>query len=171
GLCMTSVFFLFTRAGATPPKSDWVLAIVRRYVRRMLRTPHVILWIALPLLLILFGLALLPQLPLIFDASAHSMEPKSSEAARALAAIMSKMPLRWEPVLGMMRAPNEEQLHEDWQEIDAHWRKLQQAGKIKSFSTPAALALSPRLMQAKLERLSKINFPGARQALEETIER
>jgi predicted RND superfamily exporter protein len=170
-LCMTSVFFLFTRPGAKPQKSDWVLAIVRRYVRRVLRTPRLILWIALPLLLILFGLALLPQLPLVFDASAHSMEPKSSEAARALAAIMSRMPVRWEPVLGIVRAPNEEQLHDNWQKLDAHWRKMEQAGRIKSFSTPAALALSPELMHANVAQLRQIDFASARQALEETIDR
>ena len=78
GLFMTSVFFLFTREHSRPPRNDWILTFVRRYVRRTLRSPGLILWLALPILLILFALALLPQLPLIFDASTRSMEPKSS---------------------------------------------------------------------------------------------
>jgi predicted RND superfamily exporter protein len=171
GLFMTSVFFLFTRRRSLPPRSDWILTLVRRYVRRTLRTPGLILWIALPLLLILFAIALLPQWPLIFDASTRSMEPKSSAAGHALAAIMAKMPTRWEPALAIVHAPNEEQLHDDWQKIEAHWRALEQAGQIKSFSTPAALALSPRLMEQNRQRLRAVDFAAARHALEAAIAR
>src|SRR4051812_21848477 len=129
-LFMTSIFFLFTRESSHPPRHDWILDVVRRYVRRTLARPGLILWIALPILLVLFGLALLPQLPLIFDASTRSMEPKSSAAGHALAEIMAKMPVRWEPVLGIVRAPNEEELHRRWEKIAAHWRDLKEAGKI-----------------------------------------
>jgi predicted RND superfamily exporter protein len=170
-LCMTSVFLLFTRASTPPQRSDWVLDIVRRYVRRMLRHPRQILGIALPILLALFAVALLPQFPLIFDFTAHSMEPRSSAAARALAAIMDKMPVRWEPVLGILRSPNEESLHQAWRAIEAHWREVERAGKIKSFSTPAALALSPQLMSANRLRLQSINFPATRQGLADAITR
>jgi len=169
GLFMTSIFFLFTRESSHPPRNDWILYFVRRYVRRTLATPSLILWIAVPILLVLFTLALLPQLPLIFDASTRSMEPKKSAAGHALAEIMAKMPIRWEPVLGIVRAPNEEELHENWQKIAAHWRDLKQTGKIKYFSTPAALALSPRLMEANRGHLVSIDFAAARRALEEAI--
>jgi uncharacterized protein len=171
GLFMTSIFFLFTHERSTPPRSDWILTLVRRYVRRTLATPGLILWIALPILLVLFTVALLPQLPLIFDASTHSMEPKSSAASHALAAIMGKMPTRWEPVLGIVRAPNEEQLHHDWEKIEAHWRDLERTGQIKNFSTPAALALSPRLMEQNRQRLGALDFSATRQALEGAIVR
>ncbi len=170
-LFMTSVFFLFTRERSRPPANDWILALVRLYVRRTLRTPGLILWLAVPILLVLFALALLPQLPLIFDASTRSMEPKSSAAGYALAAIMNKMPTRWEPVLAVVRAPNEEQLHENWQKIEARWSSLEKTGAIKGFSTPAALALSPRLMEANRQNLSTTDFAAARRALEESITR
>jgi predicted RND superfamily exporter protein len=169
GLFMTSVFFLFTREESHPPKHDWIMLLVRRYVRRMLHAPALILWISLPLLLVLFVIALLPQLPLIFDASTRSMEPKSSEAGHALAAIMAYMPTRWEPVLGIVRAPDEEKLHDDWQKIEAHWRDLENSGAIKSFSTPAALALSPRRMEQNRLRLGAFDFAAAHQALENAI--
>ncbi len=168
---MTSVFFLFTREHSSPPRSDWILALVRLYVRRTLRTPGRILWIALPILVVLLAVALLPQLPLVFDASTRSMEPKSSDAGYALAQIMGKMPTRWEPVLAVVRAPNEEQLHDHWQKIETRWRSLEKTGAIKSFSTPAALALSPRLMAQNRQSLSQIDFAGARRALEEAIAR
>ncbi|CAN5382943.1 MMPL family transporter [soil metagenome] len=171
GLFMTSVFFLFTRRRSLPPRNDWILGLVKRYVRRTLRTPGLILAVALPLLLILFAIALLPHWPLIFDASTRSMEPKSSAASHALATIMAKMPTRWEPALGIVRAPDEEQLHDDWQKIEAQWRALEQTGQIKSFSTPAALALSPRLMEQNRQRLGAIDFAATRHALEEAIAR
>jgi predicted RND superfamily exporter protein len=171
GLFMTSVFFLFTRRRSLPPRSDWILTLVRLYVRHTLHTPGLILSIALPLLLILFAIALLPQWPLIFDASTRSMEPKSSAAGHALAAIMAKMPIRWEPALAIVRAPNEESLHDGWQKIEAHWRALERAGEIKSFSTPAALALSPRLMEQNRQRLGVVDFAAARRALQAAIAR
>ena len=98
------------------------------------------------------------------------MEPKHSAAGYALETIMQKMPTRWEPVIGIIRAQDEQQLHDDWQKVDAHWAELQKAGKIKSFSTPAALALSPRKMQTnRAKLLESINFAAARTALETAI--
>jgi predicted RND superfamily exporter protein len=169
GLFMTSVFFLFTRERSHPPPHDWILALVRRYVRRMLRAPALIIWLALPVLLILFALAVSPRPPIIFDASTKSMEPKKSDAGYALNTIMTKMPTRWEPVIGIVRAPNEEQLHADWQKVETHWRDLQKSGAIKGFSTPAALALSPSLMEANRRRLGAIDFTATRRALETSI--
>ncbi|MEO6969752.1 MAG: MMPL family transporter [Chthoniobacterales bacterium] len=170
-LLMTSVFFLFIREHSLPPRHDWILVLVRLYVRRTLRAPGLILWLALSLLLLLFAVAVSPRPPLVFDASTHSMEPKSSDAGYALKTIMAKMPTRWEPVIGIVRAPNEEQLHADWQKLEAHWRKLEAAGQIKSFSTPAALALSPAMIEQNRLRLGTIDFAATRQALEETIAR
>jgi hypothetical protein len=165
---MTSIFFLFTREHSLPPRRDWILDVVRRYVRRTLATPGLILWIALPILLVLFALALLPQLPLIFDASTRSMEPKSMK----LTALGGRRKCRRAGASpGMVRAPNEEQLHEAWQKIDGHWRELERTRKIKYISTPAALALSPNLMEANRRRLGSIDFAVARRALDEAIAR
>ena len=75
GLLMTTMFFLFVPRRSSPPRHDWILALVKKYVRRMLRAPALILWIATPLLFLLFAVALAPKTPLIFDASTRSMEP------------------------------------------------------------------------------------------------
>ncbi|MEO6871173.1 MAG: MMPL family transporter [Chthoniobacterales bacterium] len=168
-LFMTSVFFLFTRERSLPPRHDWILVLVRQYVRRMLRAPGLILWIALPILLILFAIALSPRPKLIFDASTKSMEPKKSEAGYALNTIMTKMPTRWEPVIGIVRAANVEQLHDDWERVEAHWRDLRARGEIKDFSTPAALSLSPKLMEQNREKLGGVDYAASRQALEQAI--
>jgi predicted exporter len=83
---------------------------------------------------------------------------------------MDKMPVRWEPVLAIVRATNPQELHDYWQKIVAHWRQLQTAGKIKGFSTPAALCVSPNWMQTNRQQLDAINFPAARETLEQTLD-
>src|SRR5205085_1955514 len=107
--------------------------------------------------------------PIIFDVSTHSMEPKRSDAGYALKTIMESMPSRWEPVIGMVKANNPQQLHDYWQKIEAKWNELFVAGKIKSFSTPAALALSPRRFQENRQKLQTVDLDGARTALDAAI--
>jgi predicted RND superfamily exporter protein len=168
-LFMTTVFFLFVPRRSRAPGADWTLRAAHSYVRRIARAPQAILWVATALLLILFAIAASPRPALLFDASTSSMEPKNSQASYALHSIMNKMPTRWEPVLGMIRAQNAQQLHDHWQQVATHWNELQQAGKIKSFSTPAALALSPRQIAANRARLATADFAAARQALETAV--
>src|SRR5205814_10609520 len=110
-----------------------------------------------------------PVAPLRFEASVRSLEPKNSRAAEALQAIMAEMPTRWEPVLAIVHARDAQELNDDWQRITAHWTELQQAGKIKGFSTPAALCLSPVWMEKNREHLRTVNLPAVRQTLEETL--
>src|SRR3989440_8011677 len=147
GIFMLTVFFLFLPRKTPGPGHDWMFTLVKRYVRWAVLHPGRMLRISAPLLLLLSAVALVPKPPLIFDASTHSMEPKRSDAGYALKTIMEKMPTRWEPVIGMVQAKDPQQLHDYWQKIAAHWTEVQAAGKIKGFSTPAALALSPAHLQ------------------------
>jgi len=169
GLLMTTVFFLFVPQGDSPLRSDWILNIVRSYVHRMLLRPLPILAVSLPILIVLLIIAIVPQIPLIFEANARSLEPKNSRAGTALSLIMEKMPVRWEPVLGIVRATTEQQLHDFWKAISQHWSDLQRTGKIKSYSTPDALALSPRAIQRNRQQLASINFSAAREALQNAL--
>jgi predicted RND superfamily exporter protein len=169
GLLMTTVFFLFVPRGNVPLRSDWILASVRNYVHRMLGRPRSILAISAPILMALLIIAIVPQIPLTFEANARSLEPKNSRAGTALSLIMQKMPVRWEPVLGIVRASNEQQLHDFWKAISQHWAELQRAGKITSFSTPDALALSPLEMERNRQKLASINFDATRTALQNAL--
>jgi hypothetical protein len=146
-----------------------MFTLVKNYVRWTVLRPAPMLWISTPLLLILTAIALSPKPPIIFDVSTHSMEPKRSDAGYALKTIMEKMPSRWEPVIGMVKAANAQQLHDYWQKVAAHWNDLQTAGKIKSFSTPAALAMSPQRLQANRQKLQTADLRGARAALEAAV--
>jgi predicted RND superfamily exporter protein len=169
GIFMLTVFFLVLPRKASTPRRDWMFDLVKKYVRWTVRRPAPMLWISIPLLLLLTAIALSPRPPIIFDVSTHSMEPKRSDAGYALKTIMDKMPARWEPVIGMVQAKDPQQLHDYWQKIAAHWTEVQAAGKIKGFSTPAALALSPARLQTNRERLRSANLSVARDALEAAI--
>jgi predicted RND superfamily exporter protein len=164
-----TVFFLFLPRKALPPRRDWMFTLVKNYVRWAVLHPSKMLWISTPILLGLTAIALSPKPPMIFDAGTHSMEPKRSDAGYALKTIMEKMPTRWEPVIGMVKAGDAQQLHDYWQKVDPRWAALQEAGKIKSYSTPAALSLSPQRLQTNRQKLQGADFSAAREALESAI--
>ena len=169
GVFMLTVFFLFLPRKSPPPRRDWILNAVKSYVRWTVARPAKMLWISTPILVGLTIVALLPKPPLIFDVSTHSMEPKRSDAGYALNTIMQKMPTRWEPAIAIIQSHDEQQMHDYWQKVVAHWADVQKAGKIKSFSTPAALAMSPQRARENRRKLEALNVPAAREALDASI--
>jgi uncharacterized protein len=170
GLFMCSILFLFVRDRQSAIRYDWLFDIVRKYVRWTVRKPAPMLIFSGAVLLLLTVIGFSPIPPLHFQASTRSLQPKNIRANHALEEIMHKMPVRWEPVLGIVRATGPQELHDYWQKISTHWRELQAAEKIKGFSTPAALCTSPNWMQANRRKLSTINFQAARETLEQTVD-
>jgi predicted RND superfamily exporter protein len=170
GLFMCSILFLFVRPWQVPRQHDWVFELVKKYARWSVERPWPMLILAGGVFLVLTAIGFSPVPPLRFEASVRSLEPRNSRASQALHAIMQKMPTRWEPVLAIVRARDAQGLHDDWQRIAEHWSELQRAGKLKGFSTPAALCLSPAWMEKNRETLGKVDFQRARQALEQTLD-
>ena len=170
GLFMCTILFLFVGERRAVLRHDWIFTLVKKYVRWSVQRPTVILICSTTILSVLTIIGFSPKPPLSFDASTRSLEPKNSEAARALHTIMHKMPTRWEPVLAIVRAPDEQTLHDDWQRISAHWSELLAAGKIKGFSTPSALVPSPAWMERNRGQLRTIDFQASRQALQQTLD-
>ena len=168
-LFMTTVFFLLIPRHIGPRHGDWIFTLAKNYVRWCVRRPAPMLAISTPILVLLTAIAISPRPSLPIDTSTRAMEPKHSAAGYALETIMQKMPTRWEPVLGIIRAQDQQQLHDDWQKVEAHWAALQKSGVIKSFSTPAALALSPKIMESNRAKLHGTDFAAARTALETAI--
>ncbi|MFN2542247.1 MAG: MMPL family transporter [Chthoniobacterales bacterium] len=170
GFFMCTILFLFVRERQAPLRHDWLFALVRKYVRWSVQRPWPMLLGAGSVLLLLSAVGFSPVPPLRLDASTRALEPKNSRAGRALQTILQKMPARWEPVLVIVRAEDRQQLHDHWQKISTRWRELQRAGKIKGFSTPAGLCLSPELMESNRGRLRALAFPAARQTLLATLD-
>ena len=171
GLFMCSILFLFVRERSRDSGTrDWLFDLVARYVRGILRRPVPMTMFSSAVLLLLTTIGFSPVPRLHFEASTRSLQPKNIRASQALDTIMKKMPVRWEPVLAIVRATNAHELHGYWQKISAHLRELQAAGKIKAFSTPAALCSSPIWMERNREHLRTINFQEAHETLTETLE-
>ena len=170
GLFMCSILFLFVRERQAAIRHDWLFESVRKYVRWTVRKPMPMLIFSTALLLVLSAIGFSPIPALHFEASTRSLQPKNIRASQALEAIMHQMPVRWEPVLAIVRSANPQELHDYWQKIVAHWRELQAAGKIKGFSTPAALCLSPDWMETNRRQLIAINFPEARETLDQALD-
>jgi predicted exporter len=120
------------------------------------------------LALAVIGFSPIPALH--FEASTRSLQPRNISASQALEKIMRTMPVRWEPVLAIVRQKEPQQLHDYWEKISAHWRELQAAGKIKGFSTPTALCLSPKWMETNRRQLNVVDFSAARGTLEQTLD-
>jgi predicted RND superfamily exporter protein len=169
GLFMCSILFLFVRERQAIPH-DWLFESVRKYVRLIVRKPVPMLVFSTLPLLVLTAIGFSPNPPLHFETNTRSLQPRNIRASQALETIMHEMPVRWEPVLAIVRSANPQELHDYWQKIVPHWRKLQAVGKIKGFSTPAALCLSPDWMETNRRQLSAINFPAARETLEQTLD-
>jgi predicted RND superfamily exporter protein len=170
GLFMCSILFLFVRERQAAIPHDWLFESIRKYVRWTVRKPVPMLIFSSVVLLALTAIGFSPYPPIHFDASARSLQPKDIRASQALEKIMHAMPVRWEPVLAIVRAASPQELHDYWQKIVAHWRDLQAAGKIKGFSTPAALCLSPNWMEINRRELRTINFAATRETLEQTLD-
>ena len=171
GLFMCSILFLFVRERSRNSGThDWLFDLVARYVRWIVRRPAPMLIFSCALLLLLTGFGFSPVPPLRFEASTRSLQPRNIRASQALDTIMKKMPVRWEPVLAIIRGTSQQQLHDYWEKISAHWKELQAIGKIKGFSTPAALCPSPIWMERNRERLRGINFQAAHETLTKTLE-
>ena len=152
------------------PQRDWLFELVRNYVRWTVARPAPMLICSGAVLLLLTAIGFSPVPPLRFEASTRSLQPKNIRANRALDIIMQKMPVRWGPVLAIVRGADPQQLHDYWQNISAHWRELQGSGKINGFSTPAALCPSPIWMEQNRESLRTVNFQIANKTLTQTLE-
>ena len=171
GLFMCSILFLFVRERSRNSGThDWLFNLIARYVRGIVRRPAPILIFSCAVLLLLAAIGFSPVPPLQFEASTRSLQPKNIRAGQTLDTIMQKMPVRWEPVLAIVRGTNQQQLHDYWQKVSADWREVQAAAKIRGFSTPAALCPSPIWMQRNREHLRGVNFQAAHETLTETLE-
>src|SRR5215472_1578789 len=171
GLFMCSILFLFVRERSRNCGThDWLFDLVARYVRSIVRRPTPMLIFSCAVLLLLAAIGFSPVPPIKFEASTRSLQPKNVRANQALDTIMKKMPVRWEPVLAIVRGTNAQELHDYWQKTSERWREVQAAGRIKNFSTPAALCPSPIWMERNRNQLRWINFQAAHQTLTETLE-
>jgi len=168
GIFMMTVFFVLLGKKHVPSKEDWFFRLTTRYVHLVFRRPRQVFYSTAILLGSLSLFACLPIGRLAIEANPRSLEPKDSKAGFALRTISAKMPgAGVEPVIAFVAGKDAEQFHDRWARLNDHWNELVKAGKIKSFTSPAVFALSPKQSAANATKIP--NLAASREALQKTL--
>ncbi len=165
------LLFLFIRpAHSHPERPDPLHTFFDGLARLLLRRRRRLSVIAGCVAAVALLCAVLPVAPLRFDTNPRSLEPKQIPGAITLRMINEKIPSAGEPVMLLIDAPDAQTAHERWTKLDAHLHTLLEAGVLQSFSTPAALMLSPARIQANREELRKtVDLDASKAAFLETL--
>ncbi|SRR5579862_76816 len=167
---MMTIFFVFLGKNHVPSKEDWFFRMTARYVHFVFRRPRQLLCATGVLLGALSLFACLPIGRLAIEANPRSLEPKESKAGYALRTITEKMPSAGvEPVIAFVSGKDAEEFHDRWSRIWTHWTALAKEGKIKSFTSPAAFAVSPRQAAENVKALSGLDLAASREALQKAL--
>lgn len=131
---MLTVLPVFLRGGVTAvaPGTGWMAGV-------MLRSPRRLLLAGSALAVIGGAVSLAPWRPLVFDLSPASLEPRNTEASRALSKIMTGLPGSFEPVIVLLENPTIERLAM----LDRALAGLKASGLALSTSSPTPLILEP----------------------------
>ncbi|GAB4177864.1 MAG: MMPL family transporter [Terrimicrobiaceae bacterium] len=134
GLMLTVLpVFLRGSVSATSPGSN-------RIPRWLLRFPGRVFGAGLVLATAAAWLAMAPWRPLSFDLSPSSLEPRNTEASRALSKIMTGLPGSFEPVIVLLENPTPERLAV----LDQALEDLKVSGRALSTSSPTPLILNEK---------------------------
>ena len=114
--------------------------------------------------------AVMPLKTLQFDTNPRSLEPKQIPGAVALRTINEKISAASEPVALLVDSPDASTAHRSWTALEARLNELVAAGVLTSFSSPAALMLSPERLQRHRRMLKGIDLSASRQAFTRALE-
>ncbi len=165
GIFMMTVFFVLLGKKHRPQPHDALKMSTLRMLASVYRNPRRFAIVGMIAFAILAGIALGPFGKVVFEANPKTLEPRHSQAGNALRTIQNRMPENGEPILALVKAPNAEVFHERWLQLQAHWSKLIDEGKIRSANSPAAFALSPLRVEANAASLDPDRIKDARAAL------
>lgn len=171
GLSMVTLLFLFIRPKQPKLQRDPFLAMVGRYVESVLHKPRLVAIPSIILSILALAAAATPWFPLEFDTNPRSLEPKDSAAAMALKAITNGLTIAAEPVILLVDAPDAQTAHDQWTRLSAHLEKLQSAGVLQSYSTPAAMMISPALVSRNIKSLRTVDLAASKTAFAQALDR
>jgi predicted RND superfamily exporter protein len=172
-LFVITLLFLFIRpTHAHPERPDPLARFFDAFAKRLLKTPKRISTAMMGVALLVVTSAALTEQPLQFDTNPRSLEPKEIPASRALQLINDKVPSLSEPVILLVDAPDAETAHQRWGVLEGKLRELVASGTLESFSTPAALMLSPeRLANHRKQLLERVDLAASRDAYSAALEK
>lgn len=114
--------------------------------------------------------AITPLRTLQFDTNPRSLEPKQIPGAVALRTINEKISAASEPIALLLDSPDASTAHRYWSTLEARLQELVDAGVLASFSSPAALMLSPERLQRHREFLKRADLKTSRDAFARALD-
>lgn len=170
GLFMVLFLFMFFKPVKPPTKPDFILIGANRFVDAMFREPRPVLWVSAAVLLGAAIIALLPSIPLNFDTNPRSLQPKQIPASIALQEMADKMHQESDPVTILVDSNDPEEFHDRWEHLRQGLEKAQADGEIRSVSTLAMLAFSPKRFAENRAYLNSLDFSQIEANLRSVLE-
>ncbi len=164
---MMTVFFVAIGQRFRPRRHDALRMGGERFIGWVFASPRRV-WLPAAITLgLLTVFAVLPVIPLHFDANPRTLEPPGSAAGRALQLITQKFPGFGDQLLVLLETDSGQATHDGWMRLQTAWGKLAAEKQIQGSSILAgALVLSPANVDANLRQLAQtVDLRAAREAL------
>jgi predicted RND superfamily exporter protein len=170
GLFMVLFLFMFFKPVKPLSKPDFILIGANRFVNAMFREPRPVLGVSATVLLVAAIIALLPSIPLNFDTNPRSLQPKQIPASIALQEMADKLHQESDPVTILVDSSDPEKFHDRWEHLRQGLERAQAEGQIKSVSTLAMLAFSPKRFAENRAYLKNLDFAQIEANLKAVLE-
>jgi predicted RND superfamily exporter protein len=171
GLFMVLFLFLFFKRVKPVEKVDFLLLAATKFVNATFREPRILLGAAGAVLIGGALIALGPFIPLKFDTSPFSLQPKTVPAAIALQVMSTELKQESDPIRVLVTPRNQQEAYERWQRLDDAFKAGLKSGYLKFAATPAAFTLNPQRIDENRTILKTVDFNQVKQNVRDTLEK
>ena len=171
GLFMVLFLFLFFKRVKPVEKADFLLLATTKFVDATFREPRVLLGAAGAVLIGGALIALGPFIPLKFDTSPFSLQPKTVPAAIALQVMSAELKQESDPVRVFVTPRSQQEAYERWHRLDDVFQAGLKSGYLKFAATPAAFTLNPQRIDENRTILKTVDFNQVKQNVRDTLEK
>jgi len=171
GLFMVLFLFLFFKRVKPVEKVDFLLLGATKFVDAAFREPRILLGIAVAILIAGAVIALGSFIPLNFDTSPLSLQPKTIPAAIALQVMSTELKQESDPIRVLVTPQNQQEAYERWHRLDDAFKEGLKSGYLKFATTPAAFMLNPQRIDENRALLKGVDFNQVKQSVRDTLEK
>ena len=171
GLFMVLFLFLFFKRVKPVEKADFLLLATTKFVDATFREPRILLGAAGAVLIGGALIALGPFIPLKFDTSPFSLQPKTVPAAIALQVMSAELKQESDPIRVLVTPRNQQEAYERWHRLDDAFQAGLKSGYLKFAATPAAFTLNPQRIDKNRTILKTVDFNQVKQNVRDTLEK
>jgi predicted RND superfamily exporter protein len=171
GLFMVMFLFLFFKPVKPLEKADFLLLAATRFVHAAFREPRILLGAAIAVLLAGVVIAIGPFLPLKFDTSPLSLQPKTIPASIALQVMSSELKQESDPVRVLVTADSQQEFYQRWHRLDEAFQEGLRSGYLRYGVSPAAFVPNPERIAENRALLKAIDVNQVKQTVRETLEK